>query len=136
MDFRFELRLPLSEEAPFAARRSVEAAAPFVKPRVLEDLRLLISELVTNSVMHARNETSDEAWIEVRLKTTDNAIQAEVTDRGPGFDRPTQYREMGEGGRGLFLLNKIASRWEVFHDGVNNHVSFEVKDPGERSSSR
>jgi anti-sigma regulatory factor (Ser/Thr protein kinase) len=118
----------MGEAAPFAARRVVEAASPFVNPGVLEELRLLISELVTNSVRHARVETGNNSWVEVRLNTNGDRIQAEVTDPGPGLDPPAN-RESNERTHGLYLLDKIASSWKVFHDGVNNHVTFEMENP-------
>lgn len=137
MDLLVEVRLPLGPEAAYAARRSVEAVSPYVKPRALEELKLLVSELVTNSVKHVRVESQEDRWVGLRVNSLPDGIQLEVTDPGPGFD-PSKSRERHEyeGGWGLKLLNRFATRWEVFHDGVNNHVVFEIKGPWRRSSSR
>jgi anti-sigma regulatory factor (Ser/Thr protein kinase) len=79
-------------------------------PRVFDDLRLLVSELVTNSLRHAGLSGHDE--IRLRVQLTDDSVRVEVVDRGPGFTpqqpRPSLYQESGWG---LFLVRQLASRW-------------------------
>src|SRR6266550_4276233 len=50
----------------------------------LDDLRLLTSELVSNSVRHAG--TPRVAPIHVRVSVTSAAVRVSVVDSGPGFD--------------------------------------------------
>jgi signal transduction histidine kinase len=76
-----------------------------------DDVMLLISELVTNAVRHARCDTV--ATVIIRLAASSDCIRIEVSDRGAGF-APAAIRRPAPsdpGGHGLFLVDAIASRW-------------------------
>jgi anti-sigma regulatory factor (Ser/Thr protein kinase) len=111
-----EVRLPAAPEAASRARESIWKLRSALDPRVFEDLRLLVSELVTNSLRHAGLTRRDEIWL--RADLTDEAVRVEVWDRGPGFaprqQSPTLFQESGWG---LFLVRQLASRWGVRADG-------------------
>lgn len=72
-----------------------------LEPRY-EDVLLLVSELVSNSVRH-----SDTGDIGVRVETEDGRIRVEVSDDGPGF-APGSPR--GDG-LGLVIVDKLADVW-------------------------
>jgi two-component sensor histidine kinase len=117
------LRFQPTDAAPNEARSAVDALAPVLKPNVLEDLRLVVTELVTNAVVHGPCRTP----IEVDLEATGRGrVRGEVADQGDGV---VAIREAaGEGGGfGLRLLDVLTQRWGV-REG-STHVWFEL---GER----
>jgi anti-sigma regulatory factor (Ser/Thr protein kinase) len=92
---------------------------------VLEDARLLVSELVTNSVLHSRTEA--EEWIELNVTTQEGkGLRVEVRDAGIGFEPKTlEKSEARTSHWGLFLVEKLADRWGVSNDG-DTRVWFEL----------
>ena len=119
MNLAFDL--PADPAAPSQARVALLALTGAVMPRLLEDLRLLITELVTNSVRYGPGGT-----IRVTVKVADSkTLYAEVTDNGR--DGVVEIREAAEGGGGLGLriLDRMASRWGVYEGSTN--VWFELR---------
>jgi anti-sigma regulatory factor (Ser/Thr protein kinase) len=117
----------LVRAGPEAARQAREALASLeggLPAPLVDDLRLLVSELVTNSVRHAHLERDGEIRVEVRVGPT--IVRVEVTDPGPGFERreivPSLYQTSGWG---LYFVGEIADRWGVFLDR-GTHVWFEM----------
>jgi anti-sigma regulatory factor (Ser/Thr protein kinase) len=88
------------------------------------DVRLLVSELVTNSVQHAKVGPEDS--IDLKLVIDGDTIRVEITDRGPGFEPPTDAGGAErERGWGLFFVSQLASRWGV-ERGEPGYVWFEI----------
>src|SRR3712207_4976468 len=58
--------LPTEERAAYTARRFVDAIEPFVGEEEVEEVRVLINELVTNSIVHAAGATSIVVEIKVQ----------------------------------------------------------------------
>ena len=87
-------------------------------PRILEDLHLVVSELVTNAVMHGQGP------IRLRLQIEAGDVWGEVIDAGGGFEY--EVRRVGPfsttGGRGLLIVDRLTTRWGV-HEGTT-HVWF------------
>lgn len=124
----FEVRLSPTERAPAAARHSLDRLAGRLDPDGLETMRLLVSELVTNSVRHARLE--DGGWINVSVHETPRALRVAVTDPGVGFEqRPGPPQAGDPSGWGLHIVEQLADRWGVSHDG-ETRVWFEIERPG------
>lgn len=116
MTVGIEVRVPPTPEAAAAARRAVEGLLPFVEGDLVHDLRLIVSELVTNSVRHAGLGMSDH--IRVRLEAGPEGVRGEVADRGRGLARPSPSPAPGRDGHwGLFLVESIADEWAVDRDG-------------------
>jgi anti-sigma regulatory factor (Ser/Thr protein kinase) len=121
------LRLSGGPRAPGRARNALRSL-----DRTLADLRddvdLLVSELVSNSVLHARAEQ-----IELRADAHRGGVRVEVSDPGPGFDESGKGEHPGmghEGGYGLFIVDKVADRWGVTRD-QRARVWFEIdRAPG------
>ncbi|MGW3445265.1 SpoIIE family protein phosphatase [Streptomyces sp. NPDC001076] len=115
--------LPGSPLAPGSARSLVRASfdewteCGLLCPeqrRVAEDALVVVSELVTNAVVHAGTDVEVDWWLEGREET---AFVVEVTDRHPSRaprDHPgeTPY-ETPEFGRGLRLVASLAESWGV-----------------------
>jgi anti-sigma regulatory factor (Ser/Thr protein kinase) len=107
-----------------AARRAIAGLAGHVGIGTLGDLRLLVSELVTNSVRHAGLGDGDA--IGLQISVSPRRVRVEVTDVGPGFERRApEPREDRAGGYGLFLVDRLADRWGVLSDEVTR-VWFEI----------
>ena len=81
----------------------------------METLRLLVTELVTNSVRHTRSPTRH-----AEDRRRQSAVLTEVTDEGPGLRPALQTERPGTTTRGwgLFLVERLADRWGVTHDGA------------------
>ncbi len=119
----FEVELPPTEQAPAAARRSLDRLHGQLDPEGLETMRLLVSELVTNSVRHARIE---DGLINVSVQENPRALRVAVTDPGVGFDkRPGRPQPGDHAGWGLHLVEQLADRWGVSRDG-ETMVWFEI----------
>jgi anti-sigma regulatory factor (Ser/Thr protein kinase) len=107
-----------------AARRAIAGLAGHVGIGILGDLRLLVSELVTNSVRHAGLDSDDAIGLEITVSS--ERVRVEVMDIGPGFDRRSpEPREDRTGGYGLFLVDRLADRWGVVSDEATR-VWFEI----------
>jgi anti-sigma regulatory factor (Ser/Thr protein kinase) len=120
-----ELDLVVTAEPRAAAdaRDTVRAALARSRPDVCEDVRLLVSELVTNAVRHGGLRPDDE--VHVHVIATAEAVRVEVTDPGRGFDPAAVPRPHDTGGYGLYLVQRLADRWGVEpDDGVS--VWFEL----------
>jgi PAS domain S-box-containing protein len=119
------LRLPPAPESAASAREFVRAAAPGVTKRVRETAELLVSELVTNAVLHAGTE------IEVRARVRAGSIEVAVGDGRP--DRPLvpqcPHHFVGTGW-GLALVASLTDRHGVHTDGARKWVRFEVPPAG------
>ena len=88
------------------------------------DVRLLVSELVTNSVQHAKVGPDDS--INLKLAVRDDMIRVDIEDHGPGFDPPTDAGDLErDRGWGLFFVSQLASRWGV-ERGQDACVWFEI----------
>ena len=112
-------------QAVGAARGMVVENARELPEGTLDDLRLLVSELVTNAIRHGG---ADEGSVfSLRLLLDPLRIRVEVTDAGPGFDRRTPAPR-SDGGWGLVFVDRLADRWGVDHNGTTK-VWFEIDLP-------
>ena len=99
--------------APPAARRALQGLDGHVGERLLERAGIVVTELVTNSVRHARLAPAQQ--IELRVSARRRLLRIEVIDDGDGFD-PTAIRpdtEQRVGGWGLRLVADLTDRWGV-----------------------
>jgi anti-sigma regulatory factor (Ser/Thr protein kinase) len=101
-------RLPAVSDSIPVARREVDRLAGEVDEERLEVLRLLVSEMVSNSIRHAEGSRS----VQVRVLLGRRSIRLEVEDRGPGF-RPLRAAPRASGGWGLVIVDRLARRWGV-----------------------
>ena len=75
-----------------------------------EHVLILVSELVTNSVLHGG--VREGGHIELSLSWSPERLRIEVLDRGPGFGASLASSDR-EGGWGLQLVERLADRWGV-----------------------
>jgi anti-sigma regulatory factor (Ser/Thr protein kinase) len=107
-----------------AARLALADLESHLDPSVAFDVRLLVSELVTNSVQHAQVSADDSIVLGVRL--SQQTVRVEVHDDGPGFEPPaTPPPDDADAGWGLFLVEQLADAWGVGDGGRG--VWFEIR---------
>ena len=108
-----DLWLPGEAESVSRARRSLDVLAGTVPPRTLETVALLVSELVTNAVLHAGLEPEEKLRLKVGSYT--GAVRVEVHDGGPEFEagEPRKPDSGQIGGWGLYLMRTLSARWGV-----------------------
>lgn len=132
LDFleRSDLELPADELAPARARATVrELLGRVVEGSELEGVTLMTSELVTNAVIHS--SAKRDATVGLRMVVFPEVTRIEVDDPGLGFEPGEKILAgpgvpgPGEGGRGLFVIDRLAARW-----GVRRHQT----DRGHRFS--
>ena len=101
---------------PADARAALAPLVGALATQVYSDMRLLVSELVTNSVRHARLLPGDRIRLQVEL--SERVFRVEVSDPGEGFGPSiSEPPAQGPGGWGLFLTEQLADRWGVDRDG-------------------
>lgn len=81
---------------------------------ILEDVRLLVNELVSNSIRHAGLGPEDR--IRVSARVSRGRLRVDVFDGGPGDRRDgiaggIRPAPGASSGWGLYLLERLASRW-------------------------
>lgn len=121
-----QVNLPNTVQAPGLARRSLaDWLAPAVGVDELDTARLLVSELITNAVVHGHGD------ITLRATLDEDRLLVEVIDEGRGFELTIRQQDFATiGGRGLAIVDAEASRWGI-HEGTT-HVWFELERPGPR----
>jgi anti-sigma regulatory factor (Ser/Thr protein kinase) len=110
-------------EAAASARTAISQLRADLDPPLIETLRLLVTELVTNSVRHT---AADSLTLKVAIGRS--AVLTEVADTGPGFDpKCVEHSGDDDTGWGLFLVERLADSWGVRHDGPSKRVWFELR---------
>lgn len=116
--------LPLAAVArsPMLARRFViDVLTENDALQVAADATLLVTELVTNAVMHAGTGTV------VTVAVDDVAVVITVADQGSGPLLARPVTELAEGGRGLWMVHEISSTWGTQHDAGGTSVWFRLE---------
>lgn len=122
-DGAVELSLHPEPHAPHAAREALEGMGVVPGERLME-IQLLVTELVTNSVVHAGLRPGER--IEVSIARSNTRVRVEVADRGAGFDPPPPPDDpFATSGRGLALVETLSDRWGVSRDRLTR-VWFEI----------
>ena len=116
------MRLGSGPDAAAQARRAITKLPADLDPPLMETLRLLVTELVTNSVRH-----TDCDSITLRVAIGKSAILTEVADEGPPFDPQSVVSEDPDRGWGLVLVQRLAPNWGVKNDGSSKRVWFELQ---------
>ena len=112
-----ELRLAPEAAAVGEARRALDRLASFLLPAKLEDARLVVSELVTNSVRHGGLSPDDQISLSVRA--SGGSVRGRVCNPQRGFEKPWELgpRPDMTGGWGLSIVEKISDRWGIERNG-------------------
>jgi anti-sigma regulatory factor (Ser/Thr protein kinase) len=105
--------LPGGTDAPRLARQSILSQLDGLATRArASDAALLVSEMVTNSVLHAH--TGADQSLTVELKTLDDRVRITVIDSGSELEpRMLPANPATAGGFGLLLVNELSAAWGV-----------------------
>jgi anti-sigma regulatory factor (Ser/Thr protein kinase) len=117
------VQLPPDHAAAARARRFVaDTMRAWGCEDAIADAELLVSELVTNAVLHARSETR------VSIERDGTTVRVSVCDDSPARPRLRDYGPEAVTGRGLVIVDRIAQRWGVDPSDVGKCVWFEIDD--------
>jgi anti-sigma regulatory factor (Ser/Thr protein kinase) len=107
-----KVSVPASADAGGALRRAVRSLDRWLGPQTADDVELLVTELATNGVKHAR--TRDGGRITLDASVEPGRLRVEVRDGGHGFTHTRRSEERSEpGGWGLMLVDDLADRWGI-----------------------
>jgi histidine kinase-like protein len=88
---------------------------------VRDDVELLLTELITNVIIHARTD------FEVRLQASGAGVRVEVIDDNPTMPVAGTLSTAALSGRGLTLVQSMSTRWGAHHNPAGGKtVWFEV----------
>ncbi|HUA02876.1 MAG TPA: ATP-binding protein [Solirubrobacteraceae bacterium] len=114
-------KIEAQPEGPAEARRIIaEELSALLSPSDLDDLKLMVSELVTNGIVHGRRETDIPVMLDLCVNGN---IRCAVLDQGPGFFART--RDSRRGGWGLRLVEQLSDRWGMQCSPRRTEVWFE-----------
>ena len=102
------VRITGDSEAAARARAELARLRTMLDDPILENVRLLVTELVTNSVRHA--QASD---IELLVVVSRTRVHVEVANPGGGFEPRPSGPEDSDTGWGLFLVDRLSDEWGV-----------------------
>jgi anti-sigma regulatory factor (Ser/Thr protein kinase) len=97
-----------------------------VPPPFLDDTLLLLSEIVTNAITHSDSAHTLGGQVAVQITRTGATVRVEVADAGsftttPAVRAPTLD---DDGGRGLWLVDLLATEWGFHRDETGGSVWF------------
>ena len=113
---RLSLRLEPDRDAASRAREALDQLEGQLDRAVLEDMRLLVTELITNSVRHAHAGKDEPVQLEVAVSR--ERVRVVVEDAGGGFvPRSRDADSPDDSGWGLHLVERVSERWGVHSNG-------------------
>jgi DNA-binding NarL/FixJ family response regulator len=119
-DMAADLELPAAPSSPRRARAWVRDLLSADDGALVSSVELLVSELVTNAVVHAESAPR----IEIHLGR--DAVRVAVLDDDPALPRQRAPDEARPGGRGLRLVESISDRWGAERSDGGKVVWFEI----------
>lgn len=111
-------RLPFAPESAGEARRMLDSwlTDRTEKPELRDDARLVLSELIGNSVRHAA--PLPDGCVEVSWELADEGVDIAVRDGGGAAVPEVQQHDLfALGGRGLAIVEALCQRWWVDANG-------------------
>lgn len=113
--------LPCDASSVGAARRLIRGElARLGDPDLLDAASLLVSELVTNAIVHGRTDVALHAEIDGSF------FRAEITDGNPTLPVARRPAALAGTGRGFQLIEGIATRWGVLKSPGGKTIWFEL----------
>jgi anti-sigma regulatory factor (Ser/Thr protein kinase) len=119
------LRLGCDPSVVAEARRAVGQIEPALPEPVADSARLLVSELVTNSIIHG--VAQGDGWIDVIIERRPRCVRIEVVDSASSGRRPVlrPVDQTSTSGWGLQLVDRLATVWGV-ETGTGTRVWCEI----------
>jgi DNA-binding NarL/FixJ family response regulator len=103
-----EAEIHLAEDLTSAARARRFTATTMAQWEVadlVDDAKVVVSELAANAVTHARSQCR------LKLLLKPSALRIEIVDDGTGTPEPQPLSDTEEHGRGLFLIGVLSTAW-------------------------
>ena len=113
MSDTLSIELPIRPESAGRAREAVGEFRDHLDESSFLDLRLMVSELVSDAVL---TEAGSEQKIAIRIETRDRRIHVEVQEGAIAYRLRSRRPEPGEAGWGMYLTGVLADRWGIRHD--------------------
>ncbi|MBS2965290.1 ATP-binding protein [Actinocrinis puniceicyclus] len=113
------LDLPASPQSARAARCFATAAlAEWRLSDLSDDVDVVISELITNALLHARADrrAAADAGIRLDLEYDGGTLICRVADGSALPPAPEQAVDTAESGRGLLLVDALSAAWGWSHE--------------------
>jgi anti-sigma regulatory factor (Ser/Thr protein kinase) len=119
----FRLELSGGAMAAVRARRELSRLRSDLDPPLLESVRLLVTELLTNSVRHAGADA-----MELAVKVGSERVRVEIANAGSRFEAVQRDGDIdSDVGWGLFLVDRLSDAWGVVEESGRQRVWFEVR---------
>ena len=113
----FELEIPAKAEYVCVARLLAGSIARQMgfKEESIEDLKIAVSEMCTNAIIHTGGGNGEKPPISVRYLAGGDSLTVEVRDQGPGFDTGKVLGQEGTGlkgkGFGIPLIKSLVDEF-------------------------
>jgi anti-sigma regulatory factor (Ser/Thr protein kinase) len=120
---RASCRLAVTKWAPADGRYALRALSEELGA-LAEPAELLVSELITNAVLHAGARV--RSAITLAVEEREGNWRIEVADDGPGLNRSPSGADRDDEGYGLMLVQGLADRWDVEPRGGGSAVWIEL----------
>jgi len=129
MSAELSVELPRTAQAPFLARRALADLDGRIDADVLPEVRLLVSELITNSVKYG-----GDGPVRLEVRADGDRVRAEIVDQGVGFTPVKRSDDLDRvGGWGLHLVQELTTEWGTYEGST--HVWFEIDVRAKRQSA-
>jgi anti-sigma regulatory factor (Ser/Thr protein kinase) len=116
----FVLPLPRSSDSVGRARSAIREALVGLPGDVAEVSALLANELVANAIAHG------EGSISLSMEIRRDCVRVAVTDEGTVLPVLRESKPTAESGRGLSIVDALATRWGAHPAGRGKSVWFEL----------
>ena len=122
LDLRASLGLPADPASARRARSFIRdfCTAADLGDEVCQKAALLVSELVTNAVIHGRTRAT------LTAERPGGCLRVSVHDDNPDLPNPKSPTFEAESGRGIKIVATVADRWGADHEPFGKAVWFEL----------
>ncbi|HET9171611.1 MAG TPA: ATP-binding protein [Actinospica sp.] len=119
---------PVLESAGRARRSARTMLQDWRLGHLVEDVDLVVSELVTNALLHTGAGEDGGELIRLELDLNAHRLTLRVVDSSPLPPMPEQAADTAESGRGLLLVEALAAEWdwEDLPDGKAVWAAFDL----------
>ena len=127
------LQVPWHMSSAVDVRRAVvfELRRLKVNPTLVDETEIVLSELVSNAVRHAK--PLPDGTIRVNWTVRGGVVEVEVSDGGgPTTPRPAPRSLWSANGRGLRIVRSLAHEWGVLEDSGGRTVWVSLGGPSRR----
>lgn len=127
------VRMPCSAQAVPQVRRSIveDLQSLGVGPETVDEAEIVVSELLSNAIRHAR--ALADGTVRVRWRAKAGVVEVEVSDGGgPSTPRPAPPALWSTAGRGLRIVRSLAHEWGVTDDKAGRTVWASLGGPSRR----